>query len=79
MSRIDPKCRQCNTSTTAGFVLDLGHHSSRAPSTWVEGKPEKSFWKGLDLSDREVRTIAAFRCPNCGRLELYATEIEKKK
>ena len=55
-----------------GFVLDLGHHSSRTPSTWIEGKPEKSFWKGLNLKDREQVPITSFRCKTCGLLLNYA-------
>jgi hypothetical protein len=55
-----------------GFVLDLGHHSSRAPATWIEGKPEKSFWTGLNIKDREQLPITSFRCKNCGLLLNYA-------
>lgn len=72
MSNPDPKCPTCRSSMEEGFVLDVGHHSTRAQSTWVEGKPEKSFWYGLKIEDREKRPITSYRCRACGLLLNYA-------
>jgi hypothetical protein len=41
---------------------------------WVAGRPEPSFWKHTEITDKEQRQITAYRCPDCGYLELYAKE-----
>jgi hypothetical protein len=55
-----------------GFLLDRGHHNQGKVGQWVEGQPERSFWFGLKLSDRERYPISTMRCERCGFLELYA-------
>ena len=55
-----------------GYLLDLGHSNRRRPAQWVEGLPEKSFWQGLTIKNRKLRTVIAFRCPRCGLLLEYA-------
>jgi hypothetical protein len=57
-----------------GFVLDLGHANSKAQQKWVEGEPTKSFWFGLDTSDRESFRVRTYRCGRCGYLESYAKD-----
>ena len=41
---------------------------------WVSGPPEPSFWKGTKLTGKQQRPITAYRCPRCGRLDLYAAD-----
>ena len=55
-----------------GFVLDLNQHSSGAPAKWIEGKPEKSFWTGVNIKNREQVPITSYRCKTCGLLLNYA-------
>ena len=57
-----------------GFVPDLTHHNRSMVSHWVEGRPEKSFWTGLKVKDRQQHPITAYRCPRCGLLQNYALE-----
>ncbi|KAA3663996.1 MAG: hypothetical protein DWQ04_07975 [Chloroflexi bacterium] len=42
------------------------------PGTWIEGEPEKSFWTGTKVKGKRRLAISAFRCTECGYLELYA-------
>jgi hypothetical protein len=56
-----------------GFVADKGHYSVPDVQKWVEGRPERSFWSGLKLKDRDVLPVSTYRCERCGYLEFYAT------
>ena len=55
-----------------GFIFDRGHYDQKRQQVWVEGDPEASFWSGLKTSGRDVRTVDAFRCESCDRLEFFA-------
>lgn len=44
----------------------------RKPATWIEGKPQKSFWTGLKTGGKEHHQIQIYRCEACGFLENYA-------
>jgi hypothetical protein len=58
----------------AGFIP--GETSKVVTVTrWVAGQPEPSFWKGTKISGKEQRAIITYRCPGCGFLESYATEL----
>jgi|KBSSwiStaDraftv2_1062776.scaffolds.fasta_scaffold533002_2 hypothetical protein len=76
MSTVDPKCPQCRVPMERGFLLDRNHDHRGGAANWVEGEPEKSFWTGLDLKGRAMRTITSFRCPNCGLLLDFASGPE---
>jgi hypothetical protein len=60
-----------------GFVVDRGHYSSPDEQQWVEGAPERSFWRGLKTSGRESFKVTSFRCDRCGYLESYANAPAK--
>ncbi len=64
-------CSECGGSMQEGYVLDVTK-MDRLQSSWIEGKPEKEFWLGLNLEDRLVLPISAFRCKSCGFLKFYA-------
>jgi hypothetical protein len=55
-----------------GFVVDKGHYDSKDTQKWVEGVPERSFWHGLKIKDRESHPVTSYRCTRCGYLESYA-------
>lgn len=55
-----------------GYVLELSHHNSRHQPTWVQGRPERSFWSGLKIKDKKQIPILTFRCAQCGLLLDYA-------
>lgn len=66
-----PMCPNCSVGLQEGFMLE--HiRSSRSVTAWVEGKPERSFWQGLNLRARMTLPVTAHRCPRCGYLALYA-------
>jgi hypothetical protein len=68
------KCIRCEGAMEEGFVLDRGHYNARMVDTWVEGKPETSFWTGLKIDNRQTYEVRTFRCIECGYLENYASE-----
>jgi hypothetical protein len=43
-----------------------------SPPEWAEGQPERSFWTGVKVKDKERHPVSTFRCPACGYLESYA-------
>lgn len=75
----DKKCLKCGGAAAEGFVLDRGHLNEKQEQIWVEGAPESSFWKGINISDRAIFNVRALRCTDCGFLEFYADQpIESK-
>ena len=73
MSKVSPVCVQCGGTMEDGFILDRTEGGA-FPSTWVEGKPQPSFWRGTNITGKERLTVQAFRCLKCGRIDLYAHE-----
>ncbi len=73
MSTFTPVCGQCGGSMEDGFLLDRTYGGT-FPSTWVEGSPKPSFWRGTDISGKERLPVQAWRCMKCGRIDLYAHE-----
>lgn len=65
----DLKCLRCGSELIQGFVVDHTHGGVTA-SAWSSGEPTKSFWTGLKLGG-PVLQIEAYRCDQCGRLELF--------
>jgi hypothetical protein len=56
-----------------GFTVDRSHHSFGQPTKWVSGAPERSLLFGVRTGGGRKRlTLSAYRCPHCGRVELYA-------
>ncbi len=66
-----PMCPHCSVGLQEGFMLE-NTRNTRAVTAWVEGKPERSFWLGLNLRGRMTLPVTAHRCPRCGYLALYA-------
>ena len=67
----DRKCPKCGGETQSGFLMDRDY-GTQAPSEWVEGAVESSFWTGVKTRGRERKRIETSRCTRCGYLELYA-------
>jgi predicted nucleic-acid-binding Zn-ribbon protein len=63
-------CPKCGSPMTTGYLLDQGDLPKI--TGWIEGPPEKSFWKVLKLKGKRRFEITADRCERCGFLELYA-------
>ena len=66
------ECPRCNGAMERGVVADKAHYSVPETQKWVEGAPEKSFWQGLKMKDRDVIPVSTYRCERCGYLESYA-------
>lgn len=64
-------CPKCAGAMTEGFVADHTH-GAFAVASWVEGKPAKSAWTGVQLTGKARSEIATWRCRRCGLLESYA-------
>jgi predicted nucleic-acid-binding Zn-ribbon protein len=66
------KCPKCQNGMDQGFLLDIqgSADNERGATSWVQGAVQKSFWKGVKVSLQ--RPVTAFRCINCGYIELYA-------
>ena len=81
-----PKCSKCGGEMMGGFILDADHSGGLPGVTapifftqgrWVAGEPERSGASGIKWDDKEAYRIRAWRCPDCGFVELYATEPSK--
>lgn len=66
------KCLKCAADMKQGYVLEFGDGNVRSESKWIAGPPEKSFFSGVNVADREQYPIESFRCVRCGYLESYA-------
>ena len=68
----DMKCPKCGGDMRVGHIWDTATPAWRLPAVWLPGVPKKrfDFWTNLD---KKIGTpITAYRCYNCGYLELYA-------
>jgi hypothetical protein len=65
------ECPKCSDRMDEGYLLDHTQHALGV-STWVSGRPEKSFWTGLRLKGRDTIPVLTYRCRRCGFLESYA-------
>jgi len=68
------ECPACGVRMEEGFIADRGQGDRIKPDTWVEGKPEVTFWSGAKVKGRKRVEVTALRCPRCGRVELYAVD-----
>ncbi|MFI5980791.1 hypothetical protein ACIQWR_35715 [Streptomyces sp. NPDC098789] len=66
------KCTQCGVvGLEQGFVEDSGE-GSRGYARWIAGALERGVFGGAKRLGRQRWQIDAFRCPQCGHLELFA-------
>jgi hypothetical protein len=65
------RCPKCQSAMEEGFVMDQTQGMA-LPSTWIEGPPEPSFWRGTKTSGKLAVKIRSYRCVQCGYLENYA-------
>lgn len=70
----DPRieCPHCGKRMAPGYLLELGDNNRLGGTRWVEGTPQRSFWKGLSLRNRLVLPVVTYRCERCGYLASYA-------
>ena len=58
----------------AGLMLDRKDGASVQP-TWIKGIADKGFFGHIKEHGRERVPVVTFRCPTCGRLELFAQTV----
>ncbi len=63
-------CAKCGGTMERGFIPDIGQGVQLL--NWHEGPPKKSLWLGPIRGSASQIPIGAFRCAECGLLELYA-------
>ncbi len=70
------RCTQCGAvGLEQGFLEDLGQ-GARGYQRWVRGPLERGAFGGAKRWGREKFRIDAYRCGQCGHLELYARPEE---
>jgi len=77
-------CPKCKGQMQEGFIFGypqyglwlFGHPALMVVSAWVEGAPERSFWRsfgtGIRLKGKKKIPPRTYRCSSCGYLESYA-------
>jgi hypothetical protein len=70
MDATNQQCPKCDGAMMQGFLLD-NTHGGRLISHWAAGPPLSSFWGGLKKPELSL-PVGAYRCSDCGYLELYA-------
>jgi hypothetical protein len=72
MQEKELRCPKCHGAMEEGFIADQTYGGPVLVSTWVEGAPEKSYWRGTKTRGKEQVQILTYRCAGCGYLESYA-------
>jgi hypothetical protein len=74
MNETPQDCPKCQGKMLRGYIPDFSYGASFV-SSWHEGEPQKSFWRGTTASHKKGLPIRAFRCAGCGYLEFYADRL----
>lgn len=77
MAPRDADCPRCGGRLVRGFLPDYDHGAPAKSLTWVEGAEAKRRWWGRTVKGQPRFGVEAYRCRDCGRLELYAIEPEQ--
>jgi hypothetical protein len=75
MSTNQLTCPKCSESMVQGFLIDRGHYNAITVGNWAEGHPQKYWLGGIKTPKEKKIPIGAFRCPSCGYVELYASDV----
>ena len=71
MSAEPTRCSKCNGEMVQGFIFEYDGFM-RMVSAWVEGAPEKSWFRWAKVPKEKCVPVGTFRCSACGFLESYA-------
>jgi hypothetical protein len=70
----DLTCTHCgNPGLDQGFLEDSGEHS-HGDTRWIAGPLQRGVFGRAKRLGRPRFQLDAFRCPNCGHLELFARQ-----
>jgi len=65
-------CIRCKGAMQEGFLVDSGM-ASLGVTHWYGGPPKmRSFGRGIEVIGKQMKRVAAYRCEQCGTLELVA-------
>jgi hypothetical protein len=68
------RCTQCGGEQLGpGFLEDTGE-SARGHVRWIEGPLQLGVFGGARKLGKPRRAISAYRCADCGHLELFALD-----
>lgn len=73
----DTDCPRCRGRLERGFLPDVGSQGQPAVGTWAQGEEPDKRWWGTTLKDRTRYRVEAWRCRECGRIELYGLDREE--
>ncbi|MGH9933272.1 MAG: hypothetical protein ACREA9_29155, partial [Pyrinomonadaceae bacterium] len=73
MAELNLSCSKCDGRMEEGFIADRKDDDRFAVTDWVEGKPEKSFWKGIKTGDKVKIQIKTYRCASSCHQKLNST------
>ena len=73
MLDLDLKCLRCNSAMERGYLPDRGHADSMKIAEWVSDAPEQRWW-GLRTTGHQQIPLSAYRCSQCGYVELRALD-----
>jgi hypothetical protein len=65
------KCLRCEGTLQEGFIPDTGVAASGFAKWHADPPKFDKFW-GLQAASHNMKPIAAYRCDQCGTLELVA-------
>ncbi|MER7177263.1 hypothetical protein [Streptomyces mesophilus] len=66
------RCTHCGTvGLDEGFIEDDGQYA-KGYARWIPGPLERGIFGGARRMGRPRWPIAAYLCPHCGHLELFA-------
>lgn len=75
MPQTAPRCQKCQKTMEEGYVPDIGYGNVQLAS-WSPGTPEgRRYMGGIKMRTQDLLPLTAFRCPNCGYVELYAPTV----
>ena len=70
-------CPKCGGRMAQGFQLDLGDGSAKKIASWVEGTPERAWFKTVKVRGKRQLEIESWRCERCFFLESYAPPVQE--
>jgi hypothetical protein len=66
----DNRCSRCQGALEDGFLADETSNGT-ADIHWASGPANRSRWFGVRMKGRRKLAVTAYRCRDCGHLELY--------
>ena len=64
-------CSKCEGELEGGFMLDKSA-GGKLVGLWARGTARKSEWTGTRVKEEDLVPVGAYRCTQCGFLELFA-------